>query len=235
MAPVAEKYPTSTSSPCTMASLPLMHCLVIHCNDSTANSSNCLTVARMPCAPLQHTTTLYHHFHMRARTSSDDHPTQPHPQCMHLIAPLMHGASHIAHVQSLQPLRCFVQLFLIGRRASQGAGRGLYNTAEAVAAFHVNRLDWVYSYNASWVHEATNVWGLRAVSLSMNANLPDTPTSKTSTSVTGDELTHGDTYVIPYPRSLSYRACVPTSCGATNTSPRPRAKITWRVLDLASS
>lgn len=66
----------------------------------------------------------------------------------------------------------------------------------------------MYSYNASWVNEALHKWGLRAVSLSMNANLPDQPPSVLNTNghVRGghesralgendaDTGIHGDTY-----------------------------------------
>lgn len=80
-------------------------------------------------------------------------------------------------------MSCIQYVHGINHPLCQGPGRGLYNTAEAVAAFNVNRLDWVYSYNASWVDEALHKWGLRVVSLSMNANLPDQPPSVLNTNV----------------------------------------------------
>jgi hypothetical protein len=50
---------------------------------------------------------------------------------------------------------------------------GLYDTWEAAAAFHANRLEWVYTDNASFVVDAAH-HGMRSVQLTINANMPDT-------------------------------------------------------------
>ena len=57
-----------------------------------------------------------------------------------------------------------------------GNGQGLYDTWEAAAAFHANRIEWVYSNNASFVSDAKQ-HGMRSVQLTINANLPDRNTS----------------------------------------------------------
>ena len=56
----------------------------------------------------------------------------------------------------------------------EGGGVGLYDTWTAAAAFHVNRLDWVYTTNASFVEAAKSpAHGVRTVSLAMNTIVPD--------------------------------------------------------------
>ena len=54
----------------------------------------------------------------------------------------------------------------------EGSGCGLYTTWTAASAFHVNRLDWIYSTNASFI-SAAHDRGVRTVSLAMNPSLPD--------------------------------------------------------------
>ena len=74
-----------------------------------------------------------------------------------------------------------------------GNGLGLYDTWGAAAAFHANRIDWVYSNNASFVSDAKQ-HGMRSVQLTINANLPDTHTntSHSSTYLAGRMLNvHG--------------------------------------------
>lgn len=74
-----------------------------------------------------------------------------------------------------------------------GNGLGLYDTWGAATAFHANRIDWVYSNNASFVSDAKQ-HGMRSVQLTINANLPDTNTntSHSSTYLAGRMLNvHG--------------------------------------------
>lgn len=68
-----------------------------------------------------------------------------------------------------------------------GNGLGLYDTWGAATAFHANRIDWVYSNNASFVSDAKQ-HGMRSVQLTINANLPDLPDTNTNTSHTSTYL-----------------------------------------------
>jgi hypothetical protein len=68
-------------------------------------------------------------------------------------------------------------------RPAAGGGVGKYTTWEAVTAFHVNRLDWVYSDNSTFVGVDSRNHGIRAMTLSINANLPDRPHAATCVAV----------------------------------------------------
>ena len=98
-----------------------------------------------------------------------------------------------------------------------GAGSGLYDTFEAGAAFYANRIDWVYSMNASFVREALEDRNYTAMSLAMNSNLPD-PANATHAPQLGSTYTigraenvHGEPITAPWMRTWTpppYYGCI---------------------------
>lgn len=92
----------------------------------------------------------------------------------------------------------------------QGDGRGLYTTAEAATAFSVNRIDWVYSNNASWVKQSLS-HGIRAISLTINGNLPDVGSDPASYKIGRAKTVDGSLLAAPWMRTwnpVPYRGCV---------------------------
>lgn len=87
------------------------------------------------------------------------------------------------------------------RSKSQGDGMGLYDTWGASAAFHANRLDWVYSYNGSFISGDARSHQMRVVTATINANLPDAVDGRASYDIGRVTNVLGETIGAPWMRT----------------------------------
>eukprot|EP00750_Incisomonas_marina_P020906 INCI4111.10.p2 GENE.INCI4111.10~~INCI4111.10.p2 ORF type:complete len:465 (+),score=82.68 INCI4111.10:132-1526(+) len=136
------------------------------------------------------------------------------------------AAATTAATRSGMPLRSDVMLTSRSQHQTPatgtGAGSGMYNTFEAGSAFFANRMDWVYSLNSTFVGEALETRGYTAISLAMNANLPDPSNTSQINVDSSDNLhstynigralnVHGEKITAPWMREwavLPYYGCV---------------------------